>query len=336
MARMVSTFPLSRRLSLLGAGALLSGCVGAATPPGPTIRTPGMDAAGFVMRDGAILPYRAWHPQGTPEAIVLALHGFNDSRDAWEIPAPSFAAAGMALYAPDQRGFGAAPGRGLWAGAEAMVDDAADMVAALQARHPGAKLILMGESMGGAVLMRLATRGYAPEVAGYVLLAPAVWGRARMNLFMRTGLFLAANITPGMTVARPPPPIKIFASDNADAIRRLARNPLTILETRFDTMAGLVDLMDLALAAAPEFAAPSLFLYGARDEIVPPAATRATWSALPVSARQALYADGWHLLMRDLGRALPIADAIAWIRDPKTPLPSAADIRAAAWLAGAT
>lgn len=286
----------------------------------------------FLMRDGAALPYRAWLPAGAADAVVLALHGFNDSRDAWEIPAPAFADAGIALYAPDQRGFGAAPGRGLWAGAEAMVDDAADMVAALRARHPGQRLILMGESMGGAVLMRLATRGSAPDVAGYVLLAPAVWGRARMNLFMRGGLFLAANLTPGMTVARPPPPIRIYASDNADAIRRLGRNPLTILETRFDTMAGLVDLMDLALAAAPQFAAPGLFLYGARDEIVPPAATRATWSTLPASARQALYTDGWHLLMRDLARALPIADTISWIRNPSAPLPSGAEARAATWL----
>jgi alpha-beta hydrolase superfamily lysophospholipase len=287
----------------------------------------------FIMRDGAHLPYRQWQPAGDPRAVALALHGFNDSRDAWEIPAPDLTAAGIALYAPDQRGFGAAPGRGLWAGAEAMTDDAADMAAALGRRHPGRPLFLMGESMGGAVLMRLATRPDAPSVAGYVLVAPAVWGRARMNLFMRIGLSLAATFTPGLTVSRPPDFVKIYASDNADAIRRLRDDPLTIRETRFDTLKGLVDLMDDALAAAPRFRDRALFQYGGRDDIVPPEATRATWSALPPGPDRAFYPRGYHLLLRDLERAVPIGDIIAWIANPATPLPSGAEARAATWLA---
>ena len=50
------------------------------------------------MPDGAALPVRTWLPRGTPSgaprAVVLALHGFNDSRDAWEIPGPAFASGG--------------------------------------------------------------------------------------------------------------------------------------------------------------------------------------------------------------------------------------------------
>lgn len=38
-------------------------------------------------------------------------------------------------------------------------------------------------------------------------------------------------------------------------------------------------------------------------------------------------------LLRDLGRAAPIGDTIAWIRDPAAPLPSHADEAARAWLA---
>ena len=71
------------------------------------------------MADGARIPLREWLPQGKPRAVILALHGFNDSRDAWELPGPVFAQAGMAVFAPDQRGFGAAPMRGRWPGAAA-------------------------------------------------------------------------------------------------------------------------------------------------------------------------------------------------------------------------
>jgi acylglycerol lipase len=327
--------PSGRRGLLLGATALLSGCASDAAPPGPRTAPPELADDVFVMSDGARLPIRVWLPEGPPQTVVLALHGFNDSRDAWEIPAPDFAAAGMAVYAPDQRGYGAAPGRGLWPGGEALTDDAAEMVGLLQRRYPGVRLVLMGESMGGAVLMRLATRPDPPEVAGYVLVAPAVWGRARMNIFMRTGLWLAANLLPGMEISRPPPPVRVVASDNRDALIRLSRDPLTILSTRMDTLRGLVDLMDGALDAAFRFTARALFMYGAHDELVPKEATLAIWRALPsVPHCLAYYPNGWHLLLRDLDREVPIGDAIAWIRDPVAPLPSGADATAREWLGG--
>jgi alpha-beta hydrolase superfamily lysophospholipase len=193
--------------------------------------------------------------------------------------------------------------------------------------------------MGGAVLMHLATRpaaktGAALPADGLVLLAPAVWGRAAMNLFMQGGLWLMATLVPGLTASRPPPGVRIVASDNTEALRALGRNPLTVKATRFDTLRGLVDLMDLALAAAPRMPShPTLFLYGAHDTIIPPAATRATWRALPEGPiRRALYPNGYHLLPRDLGRAAPIADILAWLRDPAAPLPSGAEPRAADWL----
>ena len=338
LSTMVLHEPLSRRAALLGGAVLLAGCTmemtGEMTRRGPVVMQAAVEDAAFVMRDGARLPYRAWLPEGPETAVVLALHGFNDSRDAWELPAPVFSAAGIAVYAPDQRGFGAAPGRGLWAGADAMVDDAADMVTALRARHPGRRLFLMGESMGGAVLMRLATRAAAAEVDGYILLAPAVWGRAKMNLIMQGALWLAATLVPGMAVAsRPPPGVKITPTDNVEALRRLSSNPLTVKSTRFDTLSGLVDLMDEALAAAAGFRARSLFLYGMKDDLVPPAATRMIWRAMGEGPRRVLYPQGSHLLMRDLGRAGPIGDAIAWIADPSGALPSGGEARAAAWLA---
>jgi alpha-beta hydrolase superfamily lysophospholipase len=335
MPDMLSTVPkLTRRAALLAGGAL-AGCAPAAAPPGPARLPPALAEDAFVMEDGMRLPYRAWLPDGAPWAVVLALHGFNDSRDAWELPAPDFAAAGVAVYAPDQRGFGATAARGLWPGADALADDVQVMAALLRARHPGARLVLLGESMGGAVLMHLATRGVALPVDGMILLAPAVWGRAAMNWFMQGGLWFAATFVPGLTVSRPPG-VRIVASDNTEALRALGRNPLTIRATRFDTLRGLVDLMDLALDAAPRFPdMPALFLYGAKDTIIPAAATRTTWARLqPGRVRRGFYPQGYHLLLRDLGRAAPIGDILAWLRSRVEALPSGAEQAAQSWLAG--
>ena len=310
----------------------LSGCAGRMIAPGALTEKTPPPAGAFVMRDGAHLPYREWlPPTGEPWAVVLALHGMNDSRDAWEIPAPEMAMSGIAVFAPDQRGFGATPTRGLWPSEQLLVSDADAMARKLRARYPRAKLILMGESMGAAVLMCLATDRHPPPADGYVLVAPAVWGRAEMNLFLRSTLWLADSLVPGMELSGAP--LKVTASSNREALIRLSRDPLTLRSTRVDAVKGLVDLMDAALASAPHFNAPALFLYGGKDELVPDQATAATWQALRPGERRAFYPDGYHLLLRDLDREKPIGDVIAWIRDPKAPLPSGSEAAAATWLA---
>ncbi len=337
MPRMRSTM-----ISILAAAMLLlAGCASKLAPPGPPVETPRATPEAFVMPDGFRLPYREWLPDArvpvrAPKAVVLALHGMNDSRDAWEIPGPAFAAAGIAVYSPDQRGFGQTASRGLWPGTQGLVDDARVMTRLLRQRYPGVPLYLMGESMGAAELMVLATEPHAPPVNGYVLVAPAVWGRAKMSFFLRSVLWLADNTVPGLKLENRGY-VKITASDNHDALVRLSLDPLTIHGTRVDTTNGLVDLMDAALASAPRFHERALFLYGGKDDLIPKQATVATWRALPVQGtangpRIAFYPDHYHLAMRDLGRATVIDDVVAWMKDPGAPLPSGADQAAKAWL----
>jgi alpha-beta hydrolase superfamily lysophospholipase len=309
----------------------LAGCVAPGMPTGAAEGKPPETTGFFTMPDGTALPYRVWLPNGPPVAIILALHGMNDSRDAWEYPAPDFAAAGMAVFSPDQRGFGATPSRGLWPGTDGFTADARVMVRLLRARYPRTKLILMAESMGAAALMVLATEPDPPPVDGYVLIAPAVWGRDKMNVFMRASLWVADHTVPAMKLTGGGL-VKVTASDNRQALVRLSTDPLTIHATRVDAIKGLVDLMDQALAAAPHFDARALFLYGGHDELVPTRATAATWEALPPGPVRAFYQDGYHLLLRDQERETPIADILSWIRDPTAPLPSGADHAATAWI----
>ena len=324
-----------RLLCVVSTVLLLFGCTGLPSftqqPPLPPGLPPPADT--FTMADGAVLPARAWRPAGPPAAVILALHGFNDSRDAWALPAPVLAEAGFAVFAPDQRGFGAAPGRGLWPGDRALADDAAAMLATLRRRYPGVPLYAMGESMGGAVLMTLAARPDAPVVDGWILLSPAVWGRAQQGVVLSSGLWLVSGLAPGLTVTGGEVKLRVVPSDNRDALLALVRNPLTIRRTRFDALRGLTDLMDDAQAAAPTLPAHTLVLYGDHDTLVPAPAVRRTWRAMPGPVRRAFYPGGYHLLMRDLGRAAVIDDVIAWIRAPGTWLPSGADTAAAAWQA---
>jgi alpha-beta hydrolase superfamily lysophospholipase len=290
---------------------------------------------GFRMDDGAVLPGRVWHAVGFERAVVVALHGFGDSRDAWEHAGPRLAAAGISVYAYDQRGFGAAPGRGHWAGTDRMVADAAEVAAAVARAEPGVPLYVMGESMGGAVAMVMMA-GDAParhgvDVAGTILLAPAVWGRGQMNPLVVAALDVADTFAPEHRLTGREIPLHVEASDDRAELIKLSRDPLTLAGSSVSMLSGLVELMTRAQAAAGHLRGPVLYCYGAKDQLVPAAATASAWAKLPGEDRRAYYANGFHLTLRDLDHRAVEGDVVAWIAHPAWPLPSGADVLAAGW-----
>lgn len=340
--------------------AFLTACAPSLAPLGPgSAEGPVLSNQSFKTADGLSLPLRSWLPPGAGaegtgaeaakgsgearpegregiEAVVLALHGFNDYSRAFENPGKVFAALGLAVYAYDQRGFGEAPHRGLWAGTEVLTGDLADASRALRLRHPGKPLYLLGESMGGAVILAAFNSPDPPDADGVILSAPAVWARSAMPWYQRTALWLSAHTIPWAKFTGSG--LEIQASDNIEMLRGLGRDPLVIKGTRVAAIHGLVDLMDQALSAAPALNRPALLLYGEKDEIVPREPTLQLWSLLPAERRGdqrlALYSNGWHMLLRDLDAGLVMADIVQWIEDQShgtgtaeatKPLPSGAE-----------
>ncbi len=302
------------------------------TPPEAPLNAPIPATLSFRMSDGAILPARDWlPPANTPwQGVILALHGYTDSRDAWEVPAPALAEAGYAIYAPDQRGFGDAPNRGQWPGTERLVDDAAELLAQLRDQHPGLPVVVLGESMGGAVATLLAARpGHTADA--FILESPAVWGWQQMDPAVAATLVAADTVAPGWAPSPGQVGRDITASDNIPALIRMGRDPLTLRRVSVGNMRGLVDLMAAAQAAAPHVHGRILVLSGRRDQLVPPHATAAAWAKFPASVRRAFYPNGYHLLLRDRDRALVIADITTWLHNPDAWLPSGADVAAGAW-----
>ena len=97
---------------------------------------------------------------------MLAIHGFNDYSHAFEGPALDWAKDGIETYAYDQRGFGGAPGRGLWPGEGRLALDAIIASRILRQAYPGRKVFLAGESMGGAIATLAATGTMSGVIAG--------------------------------------------------------------------------------------------------------------------------------------------------------------------------
>ena len=302
---------------------LAAACTPRVVAPGPVVQDPAFTVGHLQMADGAVLPLRSWAPPGKPRAVVLALHGFNDYSKALEAPGQFFARHGVLTYAYDQRSFGDAPNTGIWPGTDALTADMRTAAKLVRRRHPDLPLILLGESMGGAVIMAALAEQDLPEASGIVLVAPAVWSRDVMPAWQRTALNIAAHSIPAMQFTGGD--FGKVPSDNIAMLRKLSRDPKVIKWTRVDAVYGLANLMDAAYDAAPALHGNILILFGEKEDILPEAAMRQFEMRLPkdqCGIRLASYKSGFHMLLRDLKAEKVLRDITAWVGDAQATLPS--------------
>ncbi|NVN41772.1 alpha/beta hydrolase, partial [Ameyamaea chiangmaiensis] len=145
-----------------------------------------------------------------------------------------------------------------------------------------------------------------------------------------------STVAPDWRVSGARLPVHVHPSDNREALLRLYYDPLTLHDSRMAAVDGLVTLMHAAARAAPGVRCPVLAVYGGRDDLVPPEATRRLWAALPATARRDFIPGGHHLLLRDRNGDVVTRDMLSWLDTPTRPLPSGGDVAASAWRAGWT
>lgn len=105
------------------------------------------------------VPCRAWvPPKVQPKVLVLCVHGLGLNSDSYENLGKRLAKAGIGAFSVDVRGFGT------WIKLEgknrvdfdACLDDVIQALQTLHTAYPQKPVILLGESMGGAIAMRVA------------------------------------------------------------------------------------------------------------------------------------------------------------------------------------
>ena len=290
------------RLAFLILLLAVSACAPRIDPAGPDIRAPALMKHAMVMPDGAVLPMKVWGREiESPKAILLALHGFNDYSNAYHDPALFWESQGIRTYAIDQRGFGQAPNRGIWAGSPTMRADLVTAAELLRHRYPDLPLVLIGESMGAAVSLTALTDNSPPDVDRTILSAPAVLGKQTLPFYKLAPFWFFAHTIPWLEVR---PRVKLKPSDNIEMLRALGRDPLIIKRTRIDAAWGLLNLMTEAQEAGAHINRPVLILFGRQEELIPGDARERFLKRLPngptKSWHMLRYESGYHMLMRDL------------------------------------
>jgi lysophospholipase len=130
------------------------------------------------------LPLINWQSSDTPRAAILCVHGLGLENRAFRFFAQEMEKKQFTIYAMDVRGFGA------WQseyGSETVsfdqtLDDVRAILAIIKQRHPGLPVFLLGESMGGAIVLRAASE-YGVDMAGVISSVPSAerYGNKKMS-----------------------------------------------------------------------------------------------------------------------------------------------------------
>lgn len=286
------------------------------------------EPAAIALPNGPSLPLSVWAVPN-PHWVVLGVHGFNDHRQAFAPLAQALQQSGLAtVYAYDQRGFGAHAARGNWVGTPMLIADLAAAAQWVKARHPDLPLIVVGESMGAAVVLLASTDPAALPASRLILLAPAVWGLKQMPWYQASWLQFLNIWAPNATFsARYLRTLGIQPTDDPEVLTGLANDPLFIQTTRVASLYGVAGLMDAAFDQPAAFGQPTLIVYGLNDKIIPPSVTcrwlRRLEAAPPQQTRLlqfAVYESGWHMLTRQHDATRVIRDVVQWMQtDAATP-----------------
>lgn len=120
-------------------------------------------------------PALYWKPDGKPKATVLCLHELGFYGGVFDDLGKRLASQGMAVYAIDERGFGgwsSIPGKDTQMDMKMIVQDIKDSAEVIRKLHPGTPLFLLGEAMGGSLVLKVAA-DYPTLANGVITAAPS-------------------------------------------------------------------------------------------------------------------------------------------------------------------
>ena len=244
-------------------------------------------------------------------AALIALHGLGDHSGLYPMLGEALAPRGIDVSMPDLRGNGRSPGlRGhidRWAD---LREDLHCLVERTRAELPALPLFLLGNSLGGLVVLDYAVQ-YPDDLRGVVALAPPLG-----SLGVPAPLLALGRV---LSLAWPR-----FTLETGMDLSGLSRDPGVVDEILADPLyhrrgsarlsTELSSTIERVQRAAPSFPTPVLVLHGSADRMVPPDGSRRFVARVGQPDTTLLeIRGGYHALLADLDHERVLAAIGDWI-----------------------
>ncbi|MCV7194438.1 alpha/beta hydrolase [Mycolicibacterium brumae] len=262
--------------------------------------------------DGTRIVYDTWTPEGEVRGVVVLSHGLGEHAGRYHHVARRFGDAGLVTYALDHRGHGRSGGkRVLLRRMSEYSTDFATLVGIAGREHPGVPKIVLGHSMGGAIVF---TYGWErPEDYDLMVLSgPAVAahdGVSPVLLAVAKGL---SRIAPGA-------PVQTLDSN------AVSRDPKVVTAYQEDPLvwhgkvpAGIAGELIRVGESMPTHAhaidRPLLVVHGSDDTLVPYRGSERLVKAVGSDDVQLLVYPGlYHEVFNEPEQKVVLGDVVSWI-----------------------
>ena len=270
--------------------------------------------------------FKTWDSEDETKLIILAIHGFNDYSNSFLIPAQFFSKFQITTTSYDLRGFGANKDAKKWFPLKIHIFDIKKIIFELKKKNPEKKIFLLGESMGGAILLSLVSQEKYLPIEGVILVAPAIWNFSELNPIKSFILKNFSRLFPKLNISGKGL-IKVQASDNIEMLKQLSKDKYFIHKPNLESIYGITVLMDLAFKSAKNYlknpSYDTLIIVPLLDEIIPRKPIKSLFSEYEIRRNiekkvdLAVYDKNYHMILRDLDGNRVTREIKEWIFDRK-------------------
>jgi acylglycerol lipase len=255
--------------------------------------------------------FRSWRPERErPRAVVVIVHGFNAHSGMYAWAASKLTAAGLAVYALDQRGRGQSEGERFYVEAlSEYVDDVATFVKLAKAREGDLPVFVLGHSAGGVVSCLYALE-HQSEIAGLICESFAFQVYAPdFALAVIKGL---SHLAPHAHVVKLP---NAGFSRDPKVVEAMNADPLIANEVQPAlTMAAMVRADERLKGEFPLITLPVLILHGTEDKVAKPSGSQFFYDTVGSRDKTLkLYEGHVHDLLNDVDKTAVMADIQGWL-----------------------
>jgi alpha-beta hydrolase superfamily lysophospholipase len=261
---------------------------------------------------GVRIVYDVWTPEAEPRAVVVLAHGFAEHARRYDHVARRFGDAGLATYALDHRGHGRSGGErvrlhdiGEYTG------DFGTLVSLAGKEHPGRKCVVLGHSMGGAIVFSYGV-DHPDDYQLMVLSGPAVAMTDTVSPVLAFAAKAVGAIAPGMPVqgldsalvSRDP---KVVAGYDNDPLVHHGKVPAGIAR-------ALVQVGETMPQRAPALTAPLLIVHGGDDGLIPADGSRRLAGCVGSADVQLnIYPGLYHEVFNEPEHDSVLTDVVGWL-----------------------
>ncbi len=261
------------------------------------------------------LPVILWRPTTKPVAAIICIHGLGLENRAFTATAQKLTERGYLVGALDVRGFGA------WIATRGEEDvdydqclgDIEEMVQVTKQKNPNVPVFILGESMGGAIVLRAAAK-LGPQINGVISSVPSAERFQQRKMSLQTAMHFIVD-------PKKPFDIGDYVADRATSeqeVRDLwTKDPKAKLELSPVELMKFNNFMRLTKRHAEDIKdLPVFMLQGLKDRLVKPKGTFELFEAVS-SEDKTILVQGLseHLMFENLHPDMVVIDAVdSWIK----------------------